>query len=374
MKIFEVIAGFGAGGAETLLKDLAIGFKEKDHEVVVIIVDQFSDDVSEIFKIKHLREKGIKVISLGRKPKNKSIFLLFSIYKVLKKYQPTVIHLHSYLAAIYFFPFSFIFKTKYVQTLHSSQINVNKFYKIFYTLFSLKYKNVYCSDEAYSSSKKWIGEGIVINNGITFHSNNNTRKRIEEDYNIPEESFILLNVGRVVPAKNQLLLIDLIEKLNNELYKGKLYLLICGKHSDDSLYRKIINRSNQLEFRDNIKFLGVQDNINNLMYSSDLYISSSIYEGLPITVLESINTGVPIVLSPIKEHLNVFSNLEACYFPDENIVTSYVSLFKSHAHTFAIDKEEVIRKRALFIKKYNIDQTVLMYLDYFKKISVKKNV
>lgn len=366
MKIIEVIAGFGAGGAETLLKDLAIGLKKLDIEILVVVIDKFTDDVTEMSKIKQLREKGIEVISLNRKPGDKSLSLLFSVYRLLKKNKPTVVHIHSFLAAIYFFPFAFIFKTKFVQTIHSTKIPQAKLYKVAYTkLFPLKYKNIYCSDEAYTSLNKMIGEGVVINNGIIASTNQNIRKFIENEYSIPKSSFILLNVGRIVEAKNQLLLIDLVENLNKGSYKGKLYLLICGKHYEDEFYERIICDSNQLKFRDNIKFIGVKDNINDLMYSSDLYISSSIHEGLPITVLEAMNTGVPLVLSPIKEHLNVFDHLESCYFPESNTVDSYVSLFEKNEKSFAVNKDEIIKKRDFLIKKHSIDTTVLSHLIFF---------
>lgn len=367
MKIIEVIVSFGSGGAETLLKDLAVGFKKNNHDVLVVIIDQFSDDVSEISKINQLRKNDIEVISLNRKPGDKSFFLLFKIYKLLNEKKPALVHIHSLFAAIYFFPFAFIFKTKFVQTIHNTKIIGNKLQELFYSkLFPLKYKNVYCSDEAYTSLKTIVGEGVVINNGIASYANKNIRKLIEKEYNIPEESFIALNVGRVVEAKNQLLLLDLIENLNKKVYKGSLYLLVCGKHFNDKLYQRIIFNRNGLEFCKNIKLIGVKDNVNDLMYSSDLYISASIHEGLPITVLEAMNAGVPLVLSPIKEHLNVFKDLESCYFPETNTVEAYEVLFKNNQELFVRDKEEIISERYSVIKKYNIETTVLNYLVFFK--------
>ncbi|WP_165572115.1 glycosyltransferase [Flavobacterium sp. KMS] len=369
MKILEVIASLGAGGAETLLKDLAIGIKKHNHEVLVVIIDSFSNDISEMSKINQLFENGIKVISLNRKPGEKSLFLFFKIYKLLKENKPTLIHIHSFLASIYFFPFAFIFKIKFVQTIHNTHISESKLLKLAYSkLFHLKFKYTYCSDEAYLSLNKIIGEGMVINNGIAFHANQNIREFITQKYEIPTNSLILLNVGRITKQKNQLLLIDLIENLNTELYEGTLYLLICGKHYNDSLYQNIKLHHNQLKFKNNIKFIGIQDNINDLMYSSDLYISSSIHEGLPITVLEAMNTGVPLILSPIKEHLNVFRDLEYCYFPKTNAVSSYVELFKKNEKLFAVSKEEIINKRDSMIKKFSISATVSNYLIFFKNL------
>ncbi len=186
MKIFEVIAGFGSGGAETLLKDIAIGFKEKNHEVAVIIIDALSDDISEKSKINQLRAKGIEVISLDKKPADRSIRVFFKIYKLLIKHRPEVIHIHSFLAALYFFPFSFYFsKVKFFQTLHSTRIMESKLRTLFYSkLFILKYKNIYCSDEVSNSLRKILGEGTIIHNGISSHKNKNIRNLIEYENSI----------------------------------------------------------------------------------------------------------------------------------------------------------------------------------------------
>jgi glycosyltransferase involved in cell wall biosynthesis len=370
MRILEIIAGFGAGGAETLLKDLSIELENKGHKVLVIVIDEFIEDVSEISKINQLNKNDIEVISLNRKPGDKSFLLLFKIYGVLKKFRPEVVHIHSFLAAIYFFPFSiFLSNCKFVQTIHSTHIIESKWHKLFYSkLFPLKYKTVFCSNDAYDSLKNIFREGIVIANGIPLYTNKNIRKFIDEKYSIPDDSVVALNIGRVSKEKNQLLLLDLIESLNNLFFNGSLYLLVCGKHYNDSIYQNITLKYNQLKFKNNIKFIGVQDNINNLMYSSDLYISSSIYEGLPITVLEAMNTGIPIVLSPINEHLNIFSDLEACYFPETNTVDSYVALFKNNSKFFIADKEEVIMKRNKMIKKYSISTTTSNYLTFFESL------
>lgn len=369
MRIIEVVAGFGAGGAETLLKDLSIGFKSKGHEVLVVVIDELTDDVSEVSKISQLRQNDIEIISLNRKPGRKSFSLFFEIYKIIKINTPDVVHIHSFLGALYFFPFSLFFsKCKFVQTIHSTHVLHSKWYKVVYSkILRLKYKNVFCSDESYRILNQLIGEGIVINNGIPTGTNQNIRKFMEKKFNIPANSLIILNVGRVSKEKNQILLLDIVEKLNHIFFKGSLYMLVCGKSFNDSLYRDIIMRCGKLKFNDNIKFIGVQDNISDLMYSSDLYISTSIYEGLPITVLEAMQTGVPLVLSPIKEHLNVFGDLEACYFPETNEVHSYVDLFKKNKEIFNLNKDDILLKRDMPITKYHINNCILEYLSCFNK-------
>jgi glycosyltransferase involved in cell wall biosynthesis len=369
MRIVEVIAGFGAGGAETLLKNLSIGFESSNNQVLVVIIDQLSDDISEVNKINELHENGIKVVSLGRKPSENKMRLLFEIRKILNEFKPNIVHIHSLLGAYYFFPFSFFSKIKFVQTIHSTKIDNRLIHRFFYKyVFKIKCKTIYCSEEARISLKNYVGEGIVIDNGIPTYHNRNIREQILEEYKIPKMSTILLNVGRISVEKNQIILIKLIERLNEEFVNENFQLLLCGMNYNDAYYSELLKNIDKSPFKKNIHYIGVKNDINNLMFSSDLYISSSIYEGLPITVLEAINAGVSIVLSPIKEHLNVFSNVDGCYFPDEKDIESYLDLFKKQKGIFSQNKEELISKREAIINKYHINNTVAKHLEYFKKL------
>lgn len=366
MKIFEVINSLGAGGAETLVKDLSIGFQKKGHQVIVITLDEVSDDISELKKIKNLKESGIETYCLGRKAGSKSISPVIEIDVLLKKHKPDIIHIHSFLAGLYFFPFSIVNKYNFFQTIHSSHILLYKIQKFSYTkLFKRKYKNIFCSEESDRSLHQLIGKGIVIDNGIPNNPYSNIRLEIEQEFAIPNGSFIGLNVGRIEKAKNQLLLLDLVEELNKTLFNGTFFLLICGKNFNDSLFEEVNQKMKTLTYKNNIKYLGIRNNIIDLMHSADVYLSSSIYEGLPITVLEALNTGVPIILSPIKEHLNVFQNTAGCYFPEANEVKSYLDIFKKEKNIKEFSKENLRQQRQDIIAKYSIDTTVNKYLNHF---------
>jgi len=366
LKIFEVINSLGAGGAETLLKDLSIGFENKNHQVSVIILDQFSDDISEIEKINTLQKYGIKTYSLGRKPGKNSLNPVFEIYSLIKKHQPDIIHIHSFLAGLYFLPFTLSRKNIFFETIHNTHIMESKLQKFVYTnLFKRRYKRIFCSEESRNSLDQLIGKGIVIDNGIPNNPYSNIRLEIEQEFAIPKGSFIGLNVGRITKQKNQLLLLDLVEQLNKTLFGGTFYLLICGKNFNDALFEEINQKRNSLMYKNNIKFIGVRNDIIDLMHSVDVYLSTSIHEGLPITVLEAINTGVPIILSPIKEHLSVFQNTSGCYFPLENEVSSYVSVFEKEKSIKEFSKENLRKQRQEIIAKYSIDNTINKYLNHF---------
>ncbi|WP_417199529.1 glycosyltransferase family 4 protein [Bizionia sp.] len=365
MRVIEVIASLGSGGAETLVKDLSIGLKHKQAEVLVVVVDQLYNESSENYKIKQLEEQGIQVKSLNRKPGKKQFSTFLNFYNIIKEFKPSIIHFHSFIGGFYLIPFMLFFRDiKYFQTVHSTKNFLGQFNRaVQKNIFNRFCKLIYCSEAASKNLSTTYGAGITINNGVTVNNPNCVREKLIEEQQLPADAVLFINVGRIVYEKNQIFLLDLIEILNKNKYKGKLYLLICGTHNSDHIYNELMQRHQSLVFKDQIRFLGVRNDILDLMYSCDLYISTSIHEGLPITGLEAANVGVPMVLSPIPEHFNVFNNTDNVYFPIDSNLMSFYDLISSIK--VDKDKEVVIQKRANFIQKYSMESNIDRHYSLF---------
>lgn len=367
MRIIETIASLGSGGAETLVKDLSIGLKGKGAEVLVIVVDPFYNDPSEKNKIKLLNKNGILVKSLNRKPGKKQFSTYFILSKIIREFKPDIIHFHSFIAGTYLMPFIlFSGDIKFFQTIHNTKYSLGSLSSFIQkNIFSRYNSLIYCSNEAAFSFKVLYGKGDVINNGVKIDKPNNIRNYLNSHFNIPIDAIILLNVGRTVHQKNQSLLLDLVESLNKKSFNGKLYLLICGSKDSDEIYEELKKKIQTMKFKKQIHLLGVRNDIVNLMYSSDFYISSSIHEGLPITGLEAMNVGIPMILSPIPEHLNVFKNEYEVYFPNSSDLGSYVDLFSNIEVNK--DKNDVIIQRNNFNNRFSMEENINKHYSLFKK-------
>lgn len=367
MRVIETIASLKSGGAETLVKDLSIGLKHKQVEVLVVVIDQFYNESSENYKIKQLEEQGIQVKSLKRKPGKKQFSTFLNFYYIIKEFKPSIIHFHSFIAGFYLIPFMLIYTNiKYFQTIHNTKNLLGKFNNIIQRyIFNRFNKLIYCSEAASKELGVAYGNGTTINNGVKVNNPRCVRGKLIKELQLPADAVLFINVGRIVYQKNQIFLLDLIEILNKKKYNGKLHLLICGTHNSDHIYNELMQRHQSLVFKDQIHFLGVRNDIVNLMYSSDLYISTSIHEGLPITGLEAANVGIPMVLSPIPEHINVFNNTANVYFPIDSSLNSYYNLLSSI--DIEKNKEEVIQKRAGFIQKYSMENNIDRHYSLFLK-------
>lgn len=121
---------------------------------------------------------------------------------------------------------------------------------------------------------------------------------LKNRYGFSKNDKIILSVGRLEGAKNPFLLIDSFYNLVK--YNLNVKLLIVGT---GSLEKDVIKRVKKYNLQENVKFLGVvsSDNVIELMKTSDVFLITSAFEGMPISVLEALASGLPVVSTDVGE-------------------------------------------------------------------------
>ena len=164
------------------------------------------------------------------------------------------------------------------------------------------------SEEEFAKSLNiYLGKNkIIIHNGVInrLQKNNNSSQKFN---NIPNNNRIsVISVCRFVEQKNIYEIINIAKKL------PRINFVIIG---DGILWCDI----NNLILRENIKniFLrGLKNDVFKYLYSSDIYLSTSLYEGLPISILEAMSIGLPIVASKVVGNIDTVENGISGYLYD----------------------------------------------------------
>lgn len=107
-----------------------------------------------------------------------------------------------------------------------------------------------------------------------------------------EDKLVIGNVGRLHFQKNQDFLLDIFYEIQKEIQNS--CLILVGQGSDENMLRK---KSKDLEIQDKIIFLGVRKDIGALLSVMDIFVFPSIFEGLPIALLEAQASGLPVIAS-----------------------------------------------------------------------------
>lgn len=115
-------------------------------------------------------------------------------------------------------------------------------------------------------------------------------KRIE--LGISDNSFALLSVGDLIPRKNQAAIVRALPLLPKNV---KLYICGDGQERDN-----LLRLANELEVIDRVSLLGFRDDIAEIMAACDCLVFPSIHEGLPVSVMEAMASGLPVIASSIR--------------------------------------------------------------------------
>ncbi|MFE6135710.1 glycosyltransferase family 1 protein [Bacillus sp. NPDC057893] len=156
----------------------------------------------------------------------------------------------------------------------------------------------------------------IFKNGIEcdkFAFSAEIRERVRKELKLHEDAFVIGHVGRFAYPKNHTFLIDIFAQLIES--RPRSILLLVG---DGPLRVEMEKKVEKLNLTDRVKFLGVRSDINCLLQAFDTFIFPSIYEGLPVTLIEAQGAGLPCIISDtITQDVDLGLNLvEQCSLLD----------------------------------------------------------
>jgi glycosyltransferase involved in cell wall biosynthesis len=117
---------------------------------------------------------------------------------------------------------------------------------------------------------------------------------LESNLGLNDTHPVLLNTGRLIPAKGQRYLIEAMPAILRELPKARL--LIAG---DGPLLSDLTGLCNRLGVKEHVLLLGQRDDVRALFEISDIFVFTSLYEGCPNALLEALSLGKPCVATQI---------------------------------------------------------------------------
>lgn len=122
--------------------------------------------------------------------------------------------------------------------------------------------------------------------------NREKRSAMRSALGVGEQDYALLSVGDLIPRKNQAAIIRSLS-----LLPGYCRLLICGVGSERE---NLAHLAEEVGVGDRVAFLGFRNDIADIMAASDCLVFPSIHEGLPVSVMEAMASGLPVIASAIR--------------------------------------------------------------------------
>lgn len=224
---------------------------------------------------KECKSNGMKLIIHLHQPKSATLFNLSTLVKNYRKRAVFTVH-----------------------SLFDAYDSKNKFLSVLSALLARK---VTCVSKASYNHypaliKKIKGNDMIpLRNGVDL-------KRIENVIHSDEVHTTsvktLIYVARMIPIKNHEFLIKVFSKLNG------CRLVLIGAEDKNGEIRKIVEAE---KLSDRVEFAGLipRDEVFRKLKQADIYVSPSTVEGLPVSVLEAMYVGLPVVISDIEPHQEI---------------------------------------------------------------------
>lgn len=244
---------------------------------------------------------------------------IYNTVKILKKEKPDLIHAHSAKGGIIARAASLFYRVKVLHTPHAySYLSANSKIKrkVFLSIESF-FKNInsYLLATSNSEIERGIKE-VGYKTDKTFLFNNSIlpieiKENSLDQYKLPND--YICTVGRPSFQKNIEMMIEVLKEVKNSRPNVHLVLMGVGEYSPNKeSIEKLVSKYNLSNNITMIKWMD-RDKILNIIAKSKLYISTSRYEGLPYSVIESLALSKASVVTNcdgnkdlIKDNVNGF--------------------------------------------------------------------
>lgn len=327
MKIIQLVYSLSSGGAEKFVVDLSNQLANMGNEVIFCMLLSEQNE-KYVFNKRFLNQK-VRFHSMNFK-KGFSLIKSYKLCKFIENEKPDIVHCHLNVIPYIFKLALTNKKIKFFHTLHSitthtygskTQYYINKFFykKGLITPVTISRLCQKSYEEIYK-----LNNSVCINNGrspvIPTASYNKVQDEIKK-YKKNDKTIVFCHVARYSPEKNQNLLIDIFNKLND--LEENFILLVIGSGYNSESGEKLKEKACK-----NIFFIGEKENVGDYLLCSNAFCLTSKFEGSPISLLEALSCGITPISTPVGGVPDVIINNEYGYLSKDLSIESYIDAIR----------------------------------------------
>ena len=288
MKILQIIPDFGMGGAETMCEGLCRELTRRGHSVVAVSLYSHHTPITD-----RMEADGLKVRYLGKR-RGLAPGCIGRLRQLILEEEPDVLHTHLH-ALKYAALANLGLGLPLLHTVHNQAdreaARLDRFLSRF--LFTRGFATpVSLSREIQKSVMTLYGlkeeATPVVHNGIDL---SRCRVKSHDAVHYPVR---LIHVGRFYEQKNHACILEALALLQK---RGQNVTVSC--YGDGPLMGKIRQQAAAMGLENRMLFQGVTGDIFPQLEKSDIFILPSKWEGIPMTVIEAMGSGLPVIASRV---------------------------------------------------------------------------
>ena len=203
-------------------------------------------------------------------------------------------------------------------------------------------------------------EFVMMNNAVDakrFSWSEQRAESLRDKFGLSDK-FVICHVGRFNPQKNHTFLINIF----NEIYKknSQAVLLLVGA---GDLEGKVRQQVEEYGLNESVRFMGLRDDVDDILVASDVFLFPSLYEGLPVTLVEAQSSGIKCIVSDtITSDCRITGNIEAVSLEQSaeswaDMVLRYADGYdRKDTYSDIVDAKFDIRENAAWLEEFYLNE------------------
>ncbi len=356
IKIAHLVYSFGFGGLEQVIVNLINNSEAYDAEhIIITLTDEHG--------LVPMLEKPATIRCLHKKAGN-DFSSHIRLFRVLRELNPDVLQTYNF-ATIEYHPIAWLAGVK--RRIHCDHgrggddpngrnIKNNVVRKL---VSGLIHEYLVVSHDLYDWALKVLrirkSKLKLVYNGVDLERYNYTHTR-------RSDRFIICTIGRLHEVKNHKMLIEAFCELKSKYPDVKsVKLVVVG---DGPLYSKLMQQVTKSPYASDIELAGYRSDIPNILQSSHLFALTSHYEAMPMTILESLACGTPVISTDVGGIRRFISDSEI-WLVEDSTPTVFAEKIYKIMKSPEIANDKSLNGYSLVKKKYSMSSMVKSYMNLY---------
>jgi len=205
----------------------------------------------------------------------------------------------------------------------------------------------------------------VVANGVEvpdLTAREKPRKSVREELSLQDDEILATTVGRLVPVKNHLLF---LQAARNVVKTKNVKFLVVG---DGVLFNSLKAKAKEWALEGRVFFAGWRNDVDRILCATDIYVITSVVEGLNLSVLEAMALGVPIVGTDVKGISDIVVDKENGFLAPLNDVNALSNAILTLADNKELSERMGRNGRQLVEQKYSVHKMVANTVKVYKDL------
>lgn len=355
IKVAVILPSFGVGGTENMVAALVNRIdKTKFNVMVICLACPQKTHVQQA-----MERSGVKIY-YAMKGKISSWRIFFRVYRVLSQFRPHLIHSNMYAFA-FAAPYVLTHRIRMLHTIHNKPVNEfkNKYKRLISYLYRKEKAVPVAISHIIEREMKELYPQLHCIERI--YNPVDTEKFRTERKKKTDRPVTFINVARFMRQKNHELLLNAFARARN--IAPSVRLLLVG---DGELREAMEKKAEELKLSDAVTFAGNVEDVERYLSDADVFVLSSDYEGLPLSILEAMAAGLPVISTNVGGVADIVTDNGILVKPGD------VEALAEKIAELALDEE----KRALMgecslrnVQQYDSAEFIRQYESLYEKYS-----